>query len=190
MTNTPLRRIPRNELPEAMQAGWDRSMMLCGEATIIEVMANSPTASKLFFEEFYAKTFFGGEVDRRYKELLRLKLSTIHGCRFCNRNNIAGSKEVGYSDAQIEAIDDAQSTLFTPAERSVLKLAEEMALTNMGGQLTPALYRELKQHFTDSQIVEMGVVMALLGGLNKLAFVFDLVTKEEYCPFVPAQAAE
>ena len=32
------------------------------------------------------------------------------------------------------------------------------------------------------------MVGAILGGMNKLAFVLDVVAKEDYCPFVPATA--
>ena len=34
------------------------------------------------------------------------------------------------------------------------------------------------------------MVGAILGGMNKMAFVLDLVAREEYCPFVPQRAAE
>jgi alkylhydroperoxidase family enzyme len=55
--------------------------------------------------------------------------------------------------------------------------------------LTPDLHLALKAHFSDGQIVELGMVGAILGGLNKFAFVFDLVQREDYCPFVPQQQA-
>ena len=53
----------------------------------------------------------------------------------------------------------------------------------MGGRLDAELYAQLKACFTDGQIMELGTVGGVLGGMNKLSFVFDLVEREPYCPF-------
>lgn len=65
----------------------------------------------------------------------------------------------------------------------MLALADELALTNLGGRLDVDLYAQLRANFTDGQIMELGTVGGVLGGMNKLAFVFDLVEREPYCPF-------
>ena len=147
------------------------------------MFANSEAASTLLFEGFYQKVFFAGEVDRRYKELIRLRLSKLHGCFFCNRSNEAGAREVGFTPEQIDAIGGDATAKFTPAETAVLALADELALSNMGGRLDADLYTQLSANFTDGQIMELGTVGGILGGMNKLSFVFDLVEREPYCPF-------
>ena len=43
--------------------------------------------------------------------------------------------------------------------------------------------KELKKDFTDGEIYELGMIMAVLVGVAKFTFVFDLVEKEDYCPF-------
>ncbi len=58
-----------------------------------------------------------------------------------------------------------------------------MALTNPGGRMDRALYDALREHFDDAEICELGVVMAVIGGMAKLSFVLDLVEKESYCEF-------
>ncbi len=184
-----MQRVPETAMTEAHKAARAGAIALTGDATIIEVFANSPKASDFFFNHFYQGLFFQGDVPLRYKELLRLRLSKAHGCWFCNRNNEAGAKAAGFTDAQIQAIGGDAEADFKPAERAVLALADEMALTNMGGRLTPELYAALKAHFTDGDIVELSIVGAVLGGLNKAAFVLDLVQREDWCPFHPAEAA-
>ena len=77
---------------------------------------------------------------------------------------------------------------FTDAEKAALALADQMALTNQHGSLTPTLYARLKPHFTDAQLAEMGMIMAVLSGMAKFIFTYDLVEKEDYCPFVPLAA--
>ena len=58
-----------------------------------------------------------------------------------------------------------------------------MALTNHGGKMDLMLYQRLSAHFSDSDICELGTVMAVIGGMAKLAFVMQLVEREDYCPF-------
>ena len=65
-----------------------------------------------------------------------------------------------------------------------MALADEMALTNPKGQLSASLHARLNPYFTDGELVELGVLMAVLCGMAKMIFAFDLVEKEETCPFL------
>lgn len=192
MTDTLMNRVPRDSLNPARQAAWDHSVKTSGDATIVEVFANSEKANDFFSRHFYQGLFFEGDVPRIYKELVRYRLSLIHGCNFCNRNNSASSLDAGLSQEKLDAIEDWENGPFDEAEKAVLAFAEELALTNMGGALNESLYARLKANFSDSDIIELGMVGAVLGGMNKLAFVLDVVAKEDYCPFGPevAEAAE
>jgi undecaprenyl pyrophosphate phosphatase UppP len=58
-----------------------------------------------------------------------------------------------------------------------------MALPNMDGRMTPALFEALRRHFSEAQILELGTAMAVIAGMAKLSFVLDLVERESYCPF-------
>ena len=80
-------------------------------------------------------------------------------------------------------LEDAENGPFTDAEKAVINFAEQMALTNHEGKIDDNLYSALRAHFSDADICELGTVMAVIGGMAKLAFVMDLVEKEDYCPF-------
>ena len=57
-----------------------------------------------------------------------------------------------------------------------------MMLQNMHGKLNQDLYHRLKNYYDDGQIVEMGYVAAILTGIAKWIFTFDMVEREEDCP--------
>ena len=139
-------------------------------------------------DDFYTKLFFGGAVEQRYKQLARLKLSRVHGCRTCNKQNVPGALEAGISQAQIDAIGDFEDGPFTEAEKAVLDFADQMALTNMDGDVTDERYARLAQYFSDAQICELGTVMAVIAGMAKLSFMLHVVEREDYCPFGEAAA--
>ncbi|MEM9049345.1 MAG: carboxymuconolactone decarboxylase family protein [Pseudomonadota bacterium] len=180
-----LRRFARDELPQAMRPLWDRAIRDRDEAVFIEAAGNAPEILDWYYNSFYAQVFYGGRVERRIKELARLKLSTRHGCAFCNRGNSKAALEAGVTQAQIDALDDSNAAVFDARERAVLLLCEEMALPNMAGSLDAPLYRALSDHFDDGQIFELGVCLAVLTGMAKFLFVFDLVSREASCPIAP-----
>ena len=161
-------------------------MALRGDATFFEVFANHPELYRWYVGSFYGEVFRGGAVAQSYKELLRLKLSTPPRCRFGNQGNRRDALAAGLTEEQIDAFDDPENGPFTDAERAVLALGEQLALTESMGTLNPALHRELANHFSDADILELGLVGGILAGVAKFMFAYDLVEKEETCPFHPS----
>lgn len=158
-------------------------MTLRGDATFFEVFGNHPELYRWYTGSFYGEVFRGGLVDRRIKELVRLRLSTEHGCRFCNQGNRVDAVESGISSEEIDALADYESALFTDREKAALRLADEMRLTNPDGVLDRTLYKSLREHFSDAEILELGMTLGVLSGMAKFMFAFDLVEKEPGCPF-------
>ncbi len=188
MTDTLMTRTPRAQLAPAWQPAWDMLNSLTGSATFVEVFGQAPQLLEFVMNQFYMKLFFGGEVAQRYKQLARLRLSLLHGCQTCNRQNIPGALGAGFTQEQVDALAREDFTHFTPAERAVIDYASQVALTNMNGELSPQLYAALRAHFSEGDILELGTVMAVISGMAKLSFVLNLVDKESYCPFA-AKAA-
>lgn len=185
MPNTPLRPVPRESMPEDLQAAFDRSMELRGDATFFEVFANHPDLYRWYTKSFYGEVFYGGLVDTRIKELVRFRLSTIHGCRFCNQGNRVAALEAGLSEEDVDAVGNYEGSSLAPREKAALRLADQMLLTNPGGVLDDALYRELREYYSNAEILELGVVLGVLAGMAKFLFAFDLVEKEADCPIHP-----
>lgn len=178
--------LPRAALPDDLKPLHDLGLERTGDATIIGVMAHQPDILRWYFDEFYERIFYnahpGMRVDVRTKELLRLKLSKQHGCQFCNRFNTVEAMKAGITPAQIDAIFDPEAACWDEKDRAVLALAGEMLLQNMGGHLSPALHARLRDHFDDGQIVELGFIAAVLTGVAKWIFTYDIVNREETCP--------
>ena len=93
MTDTLFTRTDRRQMAAAWQPAWDMLNKLTGDATFVEVFSQAPEMLEFVMQQFYAKVFFGGKVEQRYKQLARLKLSLIHGCRTCNKQNVPGALE-------------------------------------------------------------------------------------------------
>ena len=97
-----LRRVPGSEMAPDFRDRWAEAVSLRGEGTLLEVGANAPELIEWYYDRFYGEVFHHGRVDRRTKELARLKLSTMHGCAFCNRGNRVAALKAGVTPGQID----------------------------------------------------------------------------------------
>jgi AhpD family alkylhydroperoxidase len=181
----------REELPEHMKADWDAAMELHGDATFTETFGSAPHMYDWYLNDYYKKVFYSGRIDVRIMELVRLRLANIHGCAHCNRGDRVAAREAGVPEEQIEGLDDYENGPFSEKEKAILAMADVMVLTNPNGSVTKEIHDRAHAHFTDGEMMEIGVNMAVLCGMAKFIFAYDLVEKEDYCPFIPAtQAAE
>jgi alkylhydroperoxidase family enzyme len=183
MNETLLPRVPRENLTENQRMAWDALNELTGTPTFVDVFAKAPELLDFAMVQFYQNIFFDGRVSEKYKQLSRLRLSMNHGCRTCNLQNLVGVTNLGYTQEQIDAMWRQDYSSFSEDEQAVMELADEIALNNDQGKLTPELHARLKRHFSDEDILELGLCLAVIVGLVKLSFTFGLVEKEPYCQF-------
>jgi len=64
-----------------------------------------------------------------------------------------------------------------------MRLADELSLTKPSGQVSAPLQADLAKHFDEEQFLELGVTLAVLTGMAKFLFAFDLLERESNCEF-------
>jgi alkylhydroperoxidase family enzyme len=84
----------------------------------------------------------------------------------------AGARQAGLTEVKIAALDDLDSDLFTPRERAALKFADMMATDHL--KIDDALFAELRRHFSEAEIVELGVSTAVFIGFGRLNAVIGI----------------
>jgi alkylhydroperoxidase family enzyme len=171
----------KSELTESMQQIYENSLERRGEAKFIGAMAHSPDLLDWYMDDFYKKLFYGGRVPIVYKELGRLRLSQVHGCRSCNLGNRLDANSAGLPSAKINAIADSDHPVFDTADQAVIKLADLMSLHAHGARLSQKLYDQLITHFSEGQILELSMVFSFLSGMAHFLFAFDMVEREAHC---------
>jgi len=186
MKPTPhLKRCNRDELPKNMQKAWDESLKIHNDTTFTEIMGNSPHMYNWYIEDWYKKVFYSDRIERSLLELVRLRLANVHGCAFCNRGDRIDALNAGITEEQISSLDNYENGPFTDREKAALQLADIMVLTNPLGSIDKEAYDSCSNYLTDGEMVELGMIMAVLCGMAKFIFAFDMVEKEDYCPFIP-----
>lgn len=110
----------------------------------------------------------------RLMELVRLRIAFFNQCRSC--------MAIRYTDAVEDGVDeDAVCSLEKPqeadnlsgAEKSAIRYGELLATNNLA--IDDAVYADLKTHFSEAQIVELGMYAAFCVGFGRLAATYQMV---------------
>ena len=122
------------------------------------------------------------EVSGELKQLVFTVASLASGCRHCQSHGAFHLHQIGVADEKIQALwSFEESELFTDAERVALRLA--LAAGATPNATTPEIIEELRQHFTNIQIIELMAVIATGGYLNRWNDTIATVTDQESIDF-------
>jgi uncharacterized peroxidase-related enzyme len=129
-------------------------------------MQRRPEIAKAFIALNKAVMQNKGRVTSEQKRLIGYVASLTAGCRYCQAHTARAAERYGGSDARIaEVWNYERSDLFTPAERAALAFAQAAAA--VPNAVDEKIAAELKQHWSDDEIVEILGVVALFGYLNR-----------------------
>lgn len=100
------------------------------------------------------------------KNLVAHVSSNTSGCRYCQAHTIGEAAHNGASKAQLEAVWDFEnSDLFDAKEKAALRFS--VAASSIPNAVTATHFEELRTHYSEPQIVELGATIALFGYLNR-----------------------
>ncbi len=160
---------------------WDpdlRAMTRADEATPLEqglmrIFANVPELAKAFVG-------FGGAMKRtrtlspRLVELVRLRVAFHNQCRSCMAIRYTEAANDGVTEDLVCSLErPAQATNLTDAEKAAIDYGERFATNHLS--IDDAVYDNLRKHFTEAQIVELGTTVAFFVGFGRLAATWHMV---------------
>lgn len=123
-------------------------------------------------------TFFGAWMTNtslapRLVELVRLRIAFHNQCRSC--------MAMRYGHATLDGVDEAlvcslekpeEAPNLTDADRAALDYADRLATDHLS--IDDAVYDNLRAHYSEGEIVELGQIAAICVGLGRLDATWDL----------------
>nr|WP_279347241.1 carboxymuconolactone decarboxylase family protein [Govania unica] len=107
-----------------------------------------------------------GTVDKGLKWMVGYLASMSAGCQYCSAHTATGANGNGVSAEKLEAIWDYEtSPLFSDAERAAFRLAQNAG--QVPNAVTDENFTDLRQHFSNEDLVEIISVIALYGFFNR-----------------------
>ena len=132
-------------------------------ANFHKLLAHRPEMLKTLIP-FY--TSVGRTLERRLYEIVYVRVSMINGCHYCTQHHLAGSKRVGVTPEEWQALKNGDYSRFAPQEQVALKFADK--LTRQPHDVNDADFAELKKHFSDEKIVDLDTLVALVNLTNRM----------------------
>lgn len=136
--------------PLAEQLAEDAAEQGTPNPAVYGVLDHCPELMRTFHEHWRV-IFDGGVVDRDLKELVRLKVANFHDCDSCLSVRVSHGED--FAEKLLESFTWRESELLEPRERAAMRLTDW--LMGMDDDIDN-VYAELRQHFTEAEIVELG----------------------------------
>jgi AhpD family alkylhydroperoxidase len=155
----------REELPE-MEPLWQ--MVEAGMGFVPESMFTMAHWPELLqtFGGIAGTVLNSGEVDAGLKQLIAYVVSNAAGCKYCQAHTSHNATNRGVDAEKVRsAFEFETSELFDEAETAALRLALHAGMVPNATE--PVHFRQLKEHYSDRQIVEIVAVISLFGFLNR-----------------------
>lgn len=111
-------------------------------------------------------------LDPRLRALVEIRVSQINGCLYCIVTHTAEARKHGETQQRLDQLPAwHESPLFGDKERAALAWAE--SLTHVSQTHAPdADYEPLLEHFSEQEIVDLSVTVALMNAWNRISIGF------------------
>jgi len=123
---------------------------------------------------------FGGALKRnrtlpdRLVELVRLRVAFFNQCRSCMAIRYSDAVADGVTEGLVCSLERPQEAEnLSAAEKAAIRYGELMATDHLA--INDAVYEDLRAHFTEAQIVELGMTVAFFVGFGRLAATWHMV---------------
>jgi AhpD family alkylhydroperoxidase len=122
-------------------------------------------------------------------ELVKMRASQINGCAYCIDMHSKDARAHGETEQRLYALSAWRETPFyTDRERAALAWTEAVTLI-ADGHVPDAVFEEVRQHFTEEELVNLTMAVVAINGWNRLAISFRAVPGE-YQPQAAAATAQ
>ena len=108
----------------------------------------------------------GRSLDRKVYEAVYLRVSLINGCQYCTQHHIQGAKRAGLTPEQMRALNEGSYSGFAAPAQAALRYAEKLTRTPDGA--SDVDFADLKEHFSDEQIVDLHMLIGLANLTNRV----------------------
>jgi AhpD family alkylhydroperoxidase len=154
---------------------------------VVRIMTRSKAGRA--WVRYWSSIFYDGILPAALKELCRIRISIAHQCGYCSTVRSKVAQAEGLSEEKIAALSAYEtSPLFTEQERAALRFADKFK-AHHDALDQDAVYDALKQHFSEEEIIELGLFCAETDGAGKFVRSLEVLTWSEACEINPALQA-
>lgn len=153
------------------------------DARVLKVMFRSKVG--LAWYRYWLALSNDGELPADLKELCRVKIAFEHTCGYCGTVRSNAAKQSGLSEEKIQQVWDYENNdIFSPKEKIALRFADYLK-HNIEKADDDAFYEELREHYSESEIVELGMWCAENVGAGSFVRTLNIISWDQACELNP-----
>ena len=123
---------------------------------------------------FYQAMEANSILEPRLVELVRLRIAFHNQCRMCMAHRFSSGVEDGVTEELVcELATPEEAPNMTERERVAVRYGDLLASNHLA--IDDAMFAELKRHFTEPEIVELGAYCAFFVGFGRLGVSWDMI---------------
>ena len=139
----------------------------------------------LAWYRYWMSLTLDGELPIDLKELCRVKIAFEHTCGYCSTVRSNAAKDMGLSEEKIQQVWDYEaSDVFSVREKLALRFADYLK-HDISKADNDAFYSELKAHFSESEIIELGMWCAENVGAGSFVRTLNIISWGQACELNP-----
>ncbi|WP_313469605.1 carboxymuconolactone decarboxylase family protein, partial [Lysinibacillus sp.] len=127
----------------------------------------APDAMKIMMEmEKYTKK---SAIERKLRELIKIRASQINGCAYCINMHTADAKKMGETEQRLYCISAwRECTFYSEAEKVALELTEHITLIPEK-RVPDVLYERVRKHFDEKAYVDLVILINQINSWNRIS---------------------
>ncbi|WP_067726276.1 carboxymuconolactone decarboxylase family protein [Oceanobacillus damuensis] len=116
-------------------------------------------------EKYVKKT----PIDRKLRELIKIRVSQINGCSYCIQMHTKEAKKLKVSGEQIDQLSKWKETnIYSENEKAALQLAENITLISEKG-VDEELYNQVRKYYDEKEYINLVMIINQINMWNRLS---------------------
>jgi AhpD family alkylhydroperoxidase len=170
---TRVRKLPAEEWDPRIRDAMKPDRLTDLEQGLTRIFAHAPDLT-LGMMGFAGALKARRTLSERLVELVRLRIAFFNQCRSCMAIRYTDAVNDGVTEDLVCALERPQEADdLAPAEKAAIRYGELMATDHLA--IDDAMYDELGEHFSEAQVVELGMICAFFVGFGRLAATYHMV---------------
>ena len=127
----------------------------------------APEALNIMMEmEKYTKST---DIDRKLRELIKIRASQMNGCAFCLNMHTSDARKMGETEQRLYCVSAwRECDFYTDAEKVALELTEHVTFVPTK-RVPDDLYNQVRKHFCEKDYVDLVILINQINSWNRLS---------------------
>lgn len=111
-------------------------------------------------------------IGRKLRALIELRVSQINGCAYCVDLHTTEARDAGETTQRLDCLTVWRDVpFFDDADKAALEWAEAVTAITANGA-PEHLYKDLFDHFSEEQVVDLTLIISQMNAWNRVAISF------------------